>query len=73
MSSIYSVGQGKFQNNQSLLLSVDSLDQNSFLNKSTREHKLQMINELARNAKAYIRTREEHHLSRTISKAAIDE
>ena len=55
------------------MLSVDSLDQQSFLNKSSREHKLQMINDLARNAKAYIRNREEHHLSRTISKAAIDE
>jgi hypothetical protein len=32
-----------------------------------------MISDLAKNAKAYIRNREEKHLARTISKAAIDE
>jgi len=57
-----------------LLYSVDSLDKPSLMDKSSvREHKLQIISDLARNAKAYIRTREEKHLVRTISKAAIDE
>lgn len=34
---------------------------------------MQLISEVAKNAKAYIRQREEKNLTRTISKAAIDE